>query len=43
MYTVSDIVEMGEAQELILSMMKDWLTGDDVEPCTYLSETEFDE
>lgn len=43
MYTVPDIVEMGEAQDVILSVMKDWLTGDDVEPCTFQSETDFDE
>jgi hypothetical protein len=43
MYTVSDIVEMGKAQEQILSLMKDWLVGDDTEPCTLAPETDFDE
>lgn len=43
MYTVSDIVEIGEAQDLILSIMKDYLMGDDVDPCSFLGEADFDE
>lgn len=34
MYTVSDIVDLGEAHELVLSQLKETLVGDDSE---YLS------
>jgi hypothetical protein len=44
MYTISDIVEMGEAHELVLSVHKELpLAMDDNEPFTMLEEEHFDD
>lgn len=34
MYTVLDVVELGEAHELILSLFKEWFMFDDFFPHT---------
>ena len=43
MYTVSDIVDLGEAHELVLSDIKEILTIDDSESQTMLALECFDE
>lgn len=43
MYTVSDAVEMGDAQDLILSSIKKELVNDDNEPQTLKADEYFDE
>lgn len=43
MYTVSDAVEMGSAQELILSLIKEVFVSDDAEPNTCWYAEYFDE
>lgn len=35
MYTVSDVVELGKAQELILSLLKSWFLFDDIYHLTF--------
>lgn len=43
MYTVSDLVEMGEARELILLLQKEDFVFDDAWPQTMPAEESFDE
>ena len=43
MYTVSEVVEMGDARELILSEIKEAFVGDDNEPQTLQPGEYFDE
>jgi hypothetical protein len=43
MYTVSDVVELGDAQELILSLIKREFVSDDHENQTLPAEEYFDE
>jgi hypothetical protein len=43
MYSVSDVVEMGKAQDLILGCIKDMAVIDDFEPMTLSAEEPFDE
>lgn len=43
MYIISDVVEMGNADELILAFIKEWPTIDDPEQCTVTPEETFDE
>ena len=43
MYTVSDIVDLGEAHELVLSEIKEVLTQDDSEYQTMAPSEYFDE
>lgn len=43
MYTVSDAVEMGDAQELILSSIKQEFVQDDSQEQTLQAEEYFDE
>jgi len=42
MYTISDIVEMGEAHELVLSIMKDEFVFDDAWPWSMPAAENFD-
>ena len=43
MYNVSDAVEMGDAHEVILILVKEEFSGDDSEPRTEAAEEYFDE
>jgi hypothetical protein len=43
MYTVSEVVEMGKAQDLILTEVKDISQEDDFAPNTLRAEEYFDE
>ena len=43
MYTVSDAVEMGNAQELILSLIKEVFVLDDDQPSSDVAEEYFDQ
>ena len=43
MYTISDVVEMGDARELLLSLLKDIFQQDDSEQHTAELEEYFDE
>ena len=43
MYTVSDVVEMGDARELILLLHKDEFVFDDAWPQTMPPDESFDE
>jgi hypothetical protein len=43
MYIVSDALEMGKAQDLILSVVKDVSMEDDIEPNTLYAQEYFDE
>ena len=43
MYTVSDVVETGDARELIMSLIKEVLTQDDSQDQTARPEEYFDE
>lgn len=38
MYTVSELVELGEAQDLILGLLKDWFMLDDISHLTMAVE-----
>ena len=43
MYNISDVVEMGEAHELVLSLLKEPLQFDDSEPFTMPAEEHFND
>lgn len=43
MYNISDVVEMGNAHEHILTLIKDLFSIDDAEPQTLSEDEAFDE